>query len=133
MLTSKYGKEGFAVYNTFTFDVQGGDDLSSKNIAAVLTQWGYLSSENINTNMRFLAKMDVNGKEMHNLYRFLKRGSPLFVHRYGRSKRINEYYSKFLCNRYGEVKHYYGPQVEYAVIESDIRKLLEEKFYEQRY
>lgn len=70
---------------------------------------------------------------MHNLYKFLKRESPLFVHRYGRARRINDYYTKFLTNRYGEVKHQYGPNVEYAVIEADIRKLLEEAFYEKRY
>jgi|LauGreDrversion4_2_1035121.scaffolds.fasta_scaffold1039295_1 glutathione peroxidase len=77
--------------------------------------------------------MDVNGSEMHNLYRFLKRNSPLFVHRYGKSRRINEYYTKFLCNRYGEVKHYYTPHVEYAIIEADIKRLLEEKYYEKKY
>jgi len=38
-----------------------------------------------------------------------------------------------LCNRYGEVKHFYHPAVEYAVIEADIKKLLEEKFLEERY
>jgi glutathione peroxidase-family protein len=80
-----------------------------------------------------VSKLDVNGKEMHNLYRFLKRNSSLFVHRYGRSRRITEHYSKFLCNRYGEVKHYYAPQTEFAVIEADLKRLLEEKFYEQRY
>jgi glutathione peroxidase-family protein len=83
--------------------------------------------------MRFIAKLDVNGKEMHNLYKFLKRGSPLFVHRYGRSRRITEYYDKFLTNRYGEVKHYYGPRTEYAVIEADIKKLLEEQFIQKKY
>lgn len=100
---------GLAVYSTFTYDVQGGDDLTSKDIARVLQQWGYLSPENIKGNMRFLAKMDVNGREMHNLYKFLKRQSPLFIHRYAGSRRIADYYTKFLCNRYGEVKHYYQP------------------------
>ena len=93
----------------------GGDDLSNKDIATALTNWGYLSEDN--THLRFTQKMDVNGKEMHNLYRFLKRNSSLFVHRYGRARRINEYYDKFLCDRYGEVKHQYSPHVEYAVIE----------------
>ena len=75
--------------------------------------------------------MDFNGNEMHNLYRFLKRNSPLFVPAYGRAIRINEYYTKvciitfynlitpmqFLCDRYGRVKHFYDPNVEIAVIE----------------
>jgi glutathione peroxidase-family protein len=83
--------------------------------------------------MHFLSKMDVNGSGMHNLYKFLKRYSPLFVHKYGRSRHINDYYHKFLTNRYGEVKYYYGPQTEYAMIEQDIKRLLTEKFFEQKY
>ena len=77
--------------------------------------------------------MDVNGKEMHNLYKFLKRYSPLFSHKLGRSRRINDFYDKFLTDRYGEVKKFYGPQTDYAVIEQDLKKLLEEKFYEKKY
>lgn len=125
-----------AVYGAFTYDVLGGDDFNNRDIANLLTQWNFsltAADSSINENLRFLAKLDVNGKEMHNLYRFLKRNSPLFVHRYGRARRINEFYDKFVTNRYGEVKHYYGPQTEYAVIEADIRKLLEEKFIEQKY
>jgi glutathione peroxidase-family protein len=111
----------------------GGDDFNNKDIAKILSQWGFLSDDTINSNLRFLAKLDVNGKEMSNLYKFLKRYSPLFVHKYGKSRRINDYYFKFLCNRYGEVKHFYGPNVEYAMIEADIKKLLEEQFYEKKY
>lgn len=73
MLAQKYQPDGFAVYGTFTYDVQGGDDLSSKDIASVLQKWGYITPENLHLNVKFLSKMDVNGKEMHNLYRFLKR------------------------------------------------------------
>jgi glutathione peroxidase-family protein len=113
--------------------VLGGDDFNNRDIANLLTQWSFLTADSINENLRFLTKLDVNGKEMHNLYRFLKRTSPLFVHRYGRARRITDYYDKFVTNRYGEVKYYYGPRTEYAVIEADIRKLLEEKFIEQKY
>jgi glutathione peroxidase-family protein len=126
LLGQRYGKEGFAVYGAFTYDVLGGDDFNNRDIANLLTQWSFLTADSINENLRFLAKLDVNGKEMHNLYRFFKRNSSLFVHRYGRARRINEFYDKFLTNRYGEVKFYYGPRTEYAVIEADIRKLLEE-------
>ncbi len=71
-LSERYS-EGFAVYGTFTHDVQGGDDLSNKDIARLLSTWGYMTSENIANNIRFIAKMDVNGREMHNLYKYLKR------------------------------------------------------------
>lgn len=82
---------------------------------------------------------------MHNLYRFLKRNSVLFSPKLGKAHRIKESNAKvffilfnlnflqFLCNRYGEVKHFYNPGVEFAVIETDVRKLLEEQFNESRY
>ena len=77
--------------------------------------------------------MDVNGKEMDNLYKFLKRQSPLFTPAYGKASHIKQHYSKFLCNKYGEVKHYYEPSVEIAIIEADIRKLLDEEFFEETF
>ena len=46
---------------------------------------------------------------------------------------IREHNSKFLTNRYGEVKYYYAPQVESAVIEADIKKLLAEDFDEAKF
>ena len=51
--------------------------------------------------------MDVNGNEMHDLFKFMKRHTPLFIPRYGMATRIYDYNTKFLCNRYGEVKNYY--------------------------
>ena len=77
--------------------------------------------------------MDLNGNESHMLYKFLKRFSPLFLPKYGKSNRIKEHYSKFLCDRYGVVKHYYSPNVEYAVIEADIKQLLQDSFNEHRF
>lgn len=41
---------------------------------------------------------------------------------------IKEHNSKFLTDRYGLVRKYYAPQVETAVIEADIKKLLIEEF-----
>jgi hypothetical protein len=58
----------------------------------------------------------------------MKRNSPLFVPRYGRACHINDHYSKFLLNRYGQVKHYYTGMTEMAVIEADIKLLIEEDF-----
>ena len=52
--------------------------------------------------------MDVNGSEIHDLFKFLKRNTPeLFVPRFGMAKRIYDYNTKFLLNRNGEVKYYY--------------------------
>lgn len=68
---------------------------------------------------------------MHNLYKFLKRNSPLFIPRYGRANRIYDHNTKFLTDKYGKVRYYYGARVELSVIESDIHKLLEERYSEK--
>jgi len=70
---------------------------------------------------------------MSDLYKFLKRNSPLFVPRYGRSNRIHEHYSKFLCDRYGVVRHYYNPSIEIGKIEPDLKKLLDERFEDKKF
>lgn len=80
--------------------------------------------------IKFLEKIDINGQEMHDLLRFLKKNSPLFVPRYGMATHIYDYHTKFLLNRYGEVKHYYAASIEYPVIEADIKKLLDEEWQE---
>jgi len=78
-------------------------------------------------NFKFLEKQDLNGSEMHDLYRYLKRNNnSLFVPRYGMACHIYEFHTKFLCNKYGEVKKYYGPQTELAKIEADVKELIGE-------
>ena len=111
-VSKKYNSEkaeNFAAYGQFTYDVQGGDDLTNKKIAQELLKLNLLSKNNFDPiTIRFLEKVDVNGKEMCDLYKFLKRQSPgLFNKKFGMAARINEHYTKFLCNRYGEVKHMY--------------------------
>ena len=68
---------------------------------------------------------------MHEAFKFLKRNSSLFVPRYGMASHIREIHTKFLLNRYGEVKHYYAPSVELAVIEGDIKTLLKDEWKEK--
>ena len=71
---------------------------------------------------------------MCHLYKFLKRQSPdLFNSQFGMAARINEHYTKFLCNKYGEVRHMYLPQTEWPVIEADIKRLLQEEFDQRKF
>ena len=127
------GNGQFAVYAQFSNDIQGGDSLFNRDIASELIKRGLLTQKLEPTSIRFLEKADVNGLAMHDLYRVLKRQSDLFVHRYGMASHVREHNSKFLTNRYGEVKHYYAPQVETAVIEADIKKLIAEEFDEAKF
>ena len=73
--------------------------------------------------------MDVNGSELHDIFKFLKRNSPeLFVPRFGMAQRIYDYNTKFLMNRYGEVKYYYKPNTNFLVIEQDVKRLIDEEW-----
>ena len=71
---------------------------------------------------------------MHDLFKFAKRNTTqLFVPRYGMASHIYEHNCKFLFNRYGEVKHFYSPSIELAIIEADIKNLIKETFNEKKY
>jgi hypothetical protein len=57
-LTDKYRDQGFAVYGAFSYDVQGGDDLTNKDILNQLRVIGYFDPTKISTsNIKFLAKV----------------------------------------------------------------------------
>jgi glutathione peroxidase-family protein len=71
---------------------------------------------------------------MHDLYKFLKRNSTeLFIPRYGMALHLYDYHTKFLCNKYGEVKKYYRSSDEIAKIEADVKELIKEEFAEKKY
>ena len=85
-------------------------------------------------NLKFLEKVDVNGAEMHPLFQFLKRNSTnLFIPRYGMASRLHEPRHKFLMDKYGVVQHHYSPSVELAIVEQDIKNLLEEDWAADKY
>ena len=66
---------------------------------------------------------------MSEIFKYLKRNSStLFIPRYGMSNRIYEFRTKFLLDKYGLLKHEYGPNTDLAIIEADVKKLLEEKW-----
>lgn len=103
--------------------------MTNKEIAHNLNKLGYLDDQGMPKiqNLKFLEKCDINGPEMHNLYRFAKRHTPqLFVPRYGMAAHVYEYNCKFLFDRYGEVKHFYPGSTDHKVIESDLKELLKQ-------
>ena len=66
------------------------------------------------------AKIDVNGADTHPLYAFLKTERPGLLGSQG----IKWNFTKFLCNRDGQVVARYAPNVEPAALSADIEKLL---------
>ncbi|HNX16207.1 MAG TPA: glutathione peroxidase [Bacilli bacterium] len=65
------------------------------------------------------AKIDVNGKSEHPLYRYLKDNSPVAP-----GKRIKWNFTKFLVDREGNIVNRYEPNVNPMAFEADIAKLL---------
>ena len=130
-LCEKFGEKDLTVFGQYTFDVVQTEKLSNKMIAKQLNSLGLVDEKGLSSipNFKFLEKVDLNGSEMHELFKFLKRNSPnLFVPRYGMAQHIYDYHIKILCNRYGEVKKQYGANADYAIIENDIRELLKEEY-----
>jgi glutathione peroxidase len=69
------------------------------------------------------AKIDVNGKNAHPLYKFLKAAQPGILD----SEKIKWNFTKFLINREGKPVNRYSPQTKPEELRSDIEKLLAEK------
>ena len=103
--------------------------MNNKEIARELNKWGFIDDKGLFVSQRmkflekvsnnfFILKSNVNGVEMGELFKFLKRNSStLFVPRYGMASRIYEFRTKFLLDKYWVLKHEYGPNTELAVIE----------------
>jgi glutathione peroxidase len=64
------------------------------------------------------SKINVNGKETHNLYRFLRKNSSL------KCGTIGWNFGKFLVARDGSIFGYYGPRTDPNSIRPDIDRLM---------
>ena len=78
---------------------------------------------NYNTTFPRFAKIDVNGQNESPLYTFLKAQKSGIIG----SKNIKWNFTKFLIDKKGNVVKRYGSNKKPEVIESDIKKLLDEK------
>ena len=71
-------------------------------------------------------KVEVNGKNTHPVFRFLRSNSSLFDKNERVAAEIPWNFAKFLVNSQGKVVDYYGPQTAPEDIRPDIEKLLKE-------
>jgi glutathione peroxidase len=74
---------------------------------------------NFGVSFPLFAKIDVNGKNSHPLYKYLKKTKKGIL-----SSEIKWNFTKFLVDRNGEVIERYGPNVAPEKIEDDIKKLI---------
>ena len=75
-----------------------------------------------NVNFPMFSKVEVNGPNTHEVFRFLRMNSQLKTG--NRAKEIQWNFAKFLIDRYGKVEGYYEPSIEPATLEPKIRTLL---------
>lgn len=64
-------------------------------------------------------KIDVNGKNEHPLYKYLKENCPVDT-----GKKIKWNFTKFLVDREGNIVNRFGPSVKPSTFEEEIKKLL---------
>ena len=69
-------------------------------------------------------KIEVNGPNSHDLYKYLRINSELYNPKKNDVKEIPWNFAKFLVDEHGKVKSYYGPRVSPNDIKEDIDKLL---------
>jgi glutathione peroxidase len=86
-------------------------------------QIGAFCSRNYGVTFPVFAKIDVNGRNAHPLYRFLKKQQPGILGLFGLS-RIQWNFTKFLAARNGKVVARYGPATEPQALMPAIERLL---------
>lgn len=68
--------------------------------------------------------MEINGKNTHPLYRFLRTNSTLYNPTKKDCARVGSDFTKFLVDKYGNVVKVYPPGTNTKALEEDIETLL---------
>ena len=111
-LHKKYESQGLVIIG-FPCDQFAGQELSNNNdINAFCTR-------NYGVSFQMMQKIDVNGKNAHPLYKFLKEQAGGFLF-----DAIKWNFTKFLVSRDGTQIKRFAPYTKPEKIEDDIRKLL---------
>mmetsp|Transcript_25514 Transcript_25514/g.35779 ORF Transcript_25514/g.35779 Transcript_25514/m.35779 type:complete len:96 (-) Transcript_25514:35-322(-) len=75
-----------------------------------------------NVEFPMMAKINVNGKETHPVYKYLRRNSPLFKGE--KTQYVPWNFTKFLLDRDGKVVNMFSPDIKPGDMEKEIEKLL---------
>ena len=79
----------------------------------------------IKQNFILTSIIDVNGKNSHPIFKYLRRNSELYNEKNGKCKQIPWSFSKFLVDKEGKVLKFYFPNFAMKNIEKDILEKLE--------
>ncbi|MDH5717284.1 MAG: glutathione peroxidase [Spirochaetia bacterium] len=112
-LYQKYKNKDFLVLG-FPCNQFGGQE--PENEAAILK----FCSINYNVSFPMFSKINVNGKEAHPLYKYLKENLPGIIG----TERIKWNFTKFLIDKAGKPVKRFASKVKPEEIEKDIEKLL---------
>ena len=108
----KYKDKGFEILD-FPCNQFAGQSPGSNNEINEFCQINY------NTTFNRFSKIDVNGKNQNELYKFLKTQKKGFI-----SSKIKWNFTKFLVDRKGNVIKRYSPSYSLDKVSNDIAKLL---------
>jgi len=70
------------------------------------------------------SKIDVNGPETHQVYRYLRANSGLYDSKSQLIQEVPWNFTKFLVDADGKILKYYGPADSAQVIEEDVKSAL---------
>ena len=116
-LFRSYKERGLVVLG-FPCNQFGGQEAGSES------QIGAFCLKNYGVSFPMFSKIDVNGKNAHPLYQFLKRNKPGMLGILGAS-RIQWNFTKFLVDRRGSVVQRFGSATAPTSIAADIERLLD--------
>ena len=74
-----------------------------------------------------MEKCEVNGKECHDVWKYLRVNSVLYDAKKKRAKEIPWNFAKFLMDKDGHVIKYYNPRIDPVGMIGDIQDLLKEE------
>ena len=115
----KYHDRGFQIFafpcNQFMSQEPGSNEDVKK-----------FAQEKYGAKFQLFEKIDVNEPNTHEVFKFLRRNSPLYDEQKDEVKNIPWNFAKFLVNSEGQVVDYYNPKQNPEVCVPKIEEMLEE-------
>ncbi|KRX09773.1 Thioredoxin-like fold [Pseudocohnilembus persalinus] len=118
-LFDKYGGQGLEIL-AFPCNQFGGQEPADND--KILE--GARKKANAKIEYPFFQKIEVNGKNTHEVYKFLKVNSTLYDPKTQKAKNIQWNFGKFLVDKNGKVVSYHIPSVSPLELTGDIEKIM---------
>mmetsp|Transcript_28948 Transcript_28948/g.33052 ORF Transcript_28948/g.33052 Transcript_28948/m.33052 type:complete len:111 (+) Transcript_28948:271-603(+) len=100
---SKYRDSGFEIFAFPCNQFLGQESCSNEDIKKFV-------KKKYGVEFKMFAKIDVNGKNCHDVFKFCRTNSPLYDENKNKCKSIPWNFTKFLIDRDGQVVAFYSPK-----------------------